>query len=295
MIWNLFDFCVLKIDLSKRIVDLRLRRNTDFVLNKNSSQRDLSKETTKRTMSSSFIFSCCKHGTDSSDCPICQRILLVWFLKQINPGLLKEMVRHIASFLPRERSLVVCSMCNITSYSLEFWKSHGPRDLDGTFVTDDPGEDVRICCGYNFRYDNDDLRLVVRPTIEEVRYMQYEEFCDIFKRQSVSQLAFTKANMYEKDAQTNPELHEDNFVLSIPQEIAVYRPEKEYVLNVCDNCIECMIQDGIVEHKEWDPYGDECLTQEEYDEYRDFGEIEYDEPREDWDRGDNEGDDPDEN
>jgi hypothetical protein len=167
--------------------------------------------------------------------------------------------------------MIVCSMCNITRYPIETHKCFGVHDLDGTLVIDCHDQTVSICCGYNSRYDNDDIHFM-----DGLKKMTYKEFKRRYGSTSHSlsgsdkHLTFIEVDLYADQIRNiDGEIYSKEMIPDSDKEIAVYKPEKEYLLNACDNCIEDMIETGMVDHKEPE------YVDAEYVDDSDYGDVDW--------------------
>lgn len=175
---------------------------------------------------SSLIFKCCKHGTDPTDCPICQRIFLVWFLKQIRPDLLKEMVRYIASFLPKKRLCIrICSICLITRRFTD-WSARKSEDIGGILCMDSESREVYINCGPNSKYFHATNRYLY--LLKDGQRIKYEQFCPDHAPSYKFFLwdGFCEAGYYI---------------------ICIYKASSRYSPDICDICIDKMMGCGDLE------------------------------------------------
>lgn len=169
----------------------------------------------------SLNFKCCKHGTCPKDCPICQRILLVWTIEQILPNFPAELVYHIASFIKERQFIKLCGICLITKGT--DWRTVG---VDGVLSICKISREVYIQAGSKSKYFGgiSNSRLYLS---NDEKHVTYEEFCSLHPSYDF----FLWGDFWK----TGYEI------------ICMYKSKTLHSPDICDICIDRMLERGNLE------------------------------------------------
>ncbi len=192
---------------------LCLKCNVAFKLNDKDCENDKDGVTTYITSQKSKFKGCC-HGTEHYDCPVCQRLLLLWVLKYNVVWLPKDLKKFMTKFLRQKRKFVVCSHCSSRCDEDHYDNEHDNLWLDNAYY-----------------YDDAVNRIVILPGPFSTFYDSYVVLLDQYGTEMCR-------NKFEKiNGKICVDFDVDNMMYSM---YPIYK-HQNFKLYVCDSCITLMI------------------------------------------------------